>query len=141
MRKWSDLQLAHADDLALILTTEQASRCPNQGGIAIGAAYTEWFGEEAKRAYGDVIRPSARPRLIAIKQPGGVCAAITPVEFPSSMITQQGLSCACRGLHRRDQPAAATRSRRWPSRTCGPRGFPPGGPQRRDRRRARSATR
>ena len=110
MRKWSDLQLAHADDLALILTTEQGKPLSeSKGEIAIGAAYTEWFGEEAKRAYGDVIPTIGNDRrLIAIKQPVGVCAAITPWNFPSSMITRKVSPALAAGCTVVIKPAAAT---------------------------------
>jgi succinate-semialdehyde dehydrogenase/glutarate-semialdehyde dehydrogenase len=91
IRKWSELQLAHADDLALILTSEQGKPlAESKGEIAIGAAYTEWFAEEAKRIYGDVIPTVGNDRrLVVIKEPVGVCAAITPWNFPSSMITRK----------------------------------------------------
>src|SRR5436190_6887965 len=110
MRKWSELQLAHADDLALILTTEQGKPLSeSKGEIAIGAAYTEWFGEEAKRAYGDVIPTIANDRrLVAIKQPVGVCAAITPWNFPSSMITRKVAPALAAGCTVVIKPAEAT---------------------------------
>ena len=115
IRKWSDLQLAHADDLALILTTEQGKPLSeSKGEIAIGAAYTEWFGEEAKRAYGDVIPTIGNDRrLIAIKQPVGVCAAITPWNFPSSMITRKVSPALAAGCTVVIKPAGRRRSRRW----------------------------
>ena len=110
MRRWSELQLAHADDLALILTTEQGKPLSeSKGEITIGAAYTEWFGEEAKRVYGDVIPTIGNDRrLIAIKQPVGVCAAITPWNFPSSMITRKVSPALAAGCTVVIKPAAAT---------------------------------
>ncbi len=91
LRKWSELMLANADDLALILTTEQGKPLAEaKGEVTIGAWYVEWFAEEARRIYGDVIPTIGNDRrLIAIKEPVGVCAAITPWNFPSSMITRK----------------------------------------------------
>src|SRR6202030_3895951 len=110
IRKWSELQLVHADDLALILTSEQGKPLTeSKGEIAIGAAYTEWFGEEAKRVYGDVIPTIGNDRrLIAIKQPVGVCAAITPWNFPSSMITRKVSPALAAGCTVVIKPAGAT---------------------------------
>jgi succinate-semialdehyde dehydrogenase/glutarate-semialdehyde dehydrogenase len=91
LRKWNDLILAHLEDLALLLTTEQGKPLAEaKGEIQIGAAYVEWFAEEAKRIYGDTIpTPWADRRIVVIKQPVGVCAAITPWNFPHSMITRK----------------------------------------------------
>jgi succinate-semialdehyde dehydrogenase/glutarate-semialdehyde dehydrogenase len=91
LRKWNDLIVAHQDDLALLLTTEQGKPLAEaKGEIQIGAAYVEWFAEEAKRIYGDTIpTPWADRRIVVIKQPVGVCAAITPWNFPHSMITRK----------------------------------------------------
>ncbi|MET0682793.1 MAG: aldehyde dehydrogenase family protein, partial [Casimicrobiaceae bacterium] len=91
LRKWFELMLANSDDLALILTTEQGKPlAESKGEIAIGGAYIEWFAEEAKRVYGDVIPTIANDRrLVVVKEPVGVCAAITPWNFPSSMITRK----------------------------------------------------
>src|SRR5262245_17339681 len=89
--KWSELMLANRDDLALILTSEQGKPLAEANGeITIGAAYAEWFAEEARRVYGDVIPTIGNDRrLLVIKQPVGVCAAITPWNFPCSMITRK----------------------------------------------------
>ena len=100
LRKWNDLILANLDDLALILTSEQGKPlAESKGEITIGAAYVEWFAEEAKRIYGDTIpTPWADRRIVVIKQPIGVCAAITPWNFPHSMITRKvapGLAAGC----------------------------------------------
>src|SRR5512134_3837365 len=91
LRKWNDLILANLDDLALILTSEQGKPlAESKGEITIGAAYVEWFAEEAKRIYGDTIPTIASDRrILVIKQPVGVCAAITPWNFPHSMITRK----------------------------------------------------
>ncbi len=100
LRKWFDLIVANADDLALILTTEQGKPLPEaKGEIMYGASFVEWFAEEAKRVYGDVIpTPSNDRRIIVIKQPIGVVAAITPWNFPTAMITRKmapGLAVGC----------------------------------------------
>ena len=110
LRKWSELQLAHADDLALILTSEQGKPlAESKGEITIGAGYTEWFAEEAKHVYGDVIPTIANDRrLLAIKQPVGVCAAITPWNFPSSMITRKVSPALAAGCTVVIKPAEAT---------------------------------
>ncbi len=91
IRRWADLVLANIDDLALLMTREQGKVLSEaKGEIAIGAAYLEWFAEEAKRAYGDVIpSPWSDKRLIVTKEPIGVVGAITPWNFPSSMITRK----------------------------------------------------
>ena len=83
--------LANQDDLALIMTTEQGKPLAEaKGEIAYAASFLEWFAEEGKRVYGDVI-PSVWPdrRLVVIKQPVGVCGAITPWNFPAAMITRK----------------------------------------------------
>ena len=91
LRKWFDLIIANREDLALILTSEQGKPLAEAlGEIDIGAAYVEFFAEEARRVYGETI-PTQRAdaRLLAIKQPIGVCGAITPWNFPNSMITRK----------------------------------------------------
>ena len=100
VRKWYDLIMANADDLALILTTEQGKPLAEaKGEIAYGASFVEWFAEEGKRVYGDTIpSPTSDRRLIVLKQPIGVCAAITPWNFPNAMITRKmapGLAVGC----------------------------------------------
>jgi len=91
IRRWAELVLANLDDLALLMTREQGKVLAEaKGEISIGAAYLEWFAEEAKRAYGDAIpSPWAGKRLIVTKEPIGVVGAITPWNFPSSMITRK----------------------------------------------------
>src|SRR5918912_243205 len=91
LRKWFELIAANREDLALILTSEQGKPLAEAlGEVDIGGAYVEFFAEEARRVYGETI-PTQRPdaRLLAIKQPIGVCGAITPWNFPCSMITRK----------------------------------------------------
>jgi succinate-semialdehyde dehydrogenase / glutarate-semialdehyde dehydrogenase len=110
LRKWNDLMLANADDLARILTAEQGKPLAEaKGEITIGAAYVEWFAEEAKRIYGDVIPTMANDRrLVVVKEPVGVCAAITPWNFPSSMITRKVSPALAAGCTVVIKPAEAT---------------------------------
>ncbi|MDO5703928.1 MAG: NAD-dependent succinate-semialdehyde dehydrogenase [Paracoccus sp. (in: a-proteobacteria)] len=91
LRKWFDLVTAATDDLALILTSEQGKPLAEaKGEIAYAASYIEWFAEEAKRVYGDTIPgPAPDRRIIVLKQPVGVTAAITPWNFPAAMITRK----------------------------------------------------
>ncbi|MRI34842.1 succinate-semialdehyde dehydrogenase (NADP(+)) [Endozoicomonas sp. OPT23] len=91
MKKWFDLMVQHADQLATLLTTEQGKPYKEAfGEVMYGASFIEWFAEEAKRAYGDQI-PSASPstRFLTLKQPVGVVTAITPWNFPVAMITRK----------------------------------------------------
>lgn len=91
LRRWYELMIAHREDLATILTAEQGKPLAEaRGEIDYAAGFVEWFGEEAKRVYGDVI-PSARRdgRIFVMKQPVGVVAAITPWNFPAAMITRK----------------------------------------------------
>ncbi|MBN8979002.1 MAG: NAD-dependent succinate-semialdehyde dehydrogenase [Rhizobiales bacterium] len=91
LRRWFELLMQHQDDLAAIMTAEQGKPLSEaKGEIAYAAAYIEWFGEEAKRVYGDTIpAPSSDKRIVVLKQPIGVCAAITPWNFPAAMITRK----------------------------------------------------
>ncbi len=91
LRAWRDLIVAHAEDLALLMTSEQGKPLAEARGEALYAAsFVEWFAEEAKRTYGDVIpSPAANQRLLVLKQPIGVAAAITPWNFPCAMITRK----------------------------------------------------
>ncbi len=91
LRRWFDLLLQHADDLALIMTAEQGKPLAEaRGEIAYGASFVEWFAEEAKRVYGETIpSPDPSKRLVVLRQPIGVCAAITPWNFPLAMITRK----------------------------------------------------
>ena len=110
VRKWFELILQHADDLALILTTEQGKPLAEaKAEIAIGAAYVEWFAEEGKRVYGDVIPTIGNDRrLVVVKQSVGVCAAITPWNFPHSMITRKVAPALAAGCTVVCKPAEAT---------------------------------
>ncbi|HZG20686.1 MAG TPA: NADP-dependent succinate-semialdehyde dehydrogenase [Herbaspirillum sp.] len=91
LRRWYELMIAHTDDLARIMTAEQGKPLAEaRGEIAYAAAYLEWFGEEAKRIYGDTIPgPAPDRRIVVIREPIGVCAAITPWNFPAAMITRK----------------------------------------------------
>ncbi len=91
LRKWSDLMLANVEDLGLIMTSEQGKPLPEaKGEVTFAASFLEWFGEEAKRICGDVMQsPWADKRSVILKEPIGVCAAITPWNFPSAMITRK----------------------------------------------------
>jgi len=91
MRKWFDLMIAHQEDLAVIMTAEQGKPlAESRGEIAYAASFIEWFAEEGKRLYGDVI-PGHAPdkRILVLRQPVGVVAAITPWNFPAAMITRK----------------------------------------------------
>ncbi|WP_455282554.1 NAD-dependent succinate-semialdehyde dehydrogenase [Cupriavidus necator] len=91
LRKWHDLMLAHADDLALLMTLEQGKPLAEaRGEILYGASFVQWFAEEGIRAYGETIPATqANRRIIVRKAPVGVCAAITPWNFPNAMITRK----------------------------------------------------
>ena len=91
LRKWNDLMLENADDLALIMTAEQGKPLPEaKGEVAYAASFLEWFGEEAKRIEGDTLQsPWADRRTVVTREPIGVCAAITPWNFPAAMITRK----------------------------------------------------
>jgi succinate-semialdehyde dehydrogenase/glutarate-semialdehyde dehydrogenase len=110
VRRWHDLMLRHKADLALILTAEQGKPLAEANAeIAIGAAYVEWFAEEGKRVYGDVIPTIGQDRrLVVVKQPVGVCAAITPWNFPCSMITRKVAPALAAGCTVIIKPAEAT---------------------------------
>lgn len=91
LRRWFDLMIENQDDLAALMTAEQGKPLAEaRGEITYAAAYLEWFGEEAKRAYGEVIpSPFKDAQIVVTKEPVGVCAAITPWNFPSAMITRK----------------------------------------------------
>ncbi|MGN5480439.1 NAD-dependent succinate-semialdehyde dehydrogenase [Cupriavidus basilensis] len=91
LRKWYELMLVNADDLALLMTTEQGKPLAEaRGEVAYAASFLEWFAEEGKRANGDVLQtPASDKRLLVVKEPVGVCAAITPWNFPLAMITRK----------------------------------------------------
>ncbi len=91
IRRWSDLMLENQEDLAVLMTAEQGKPlAESRGEIAYAASFLEWFAEEGKRVYGDTIPPHQKDkRIVVIKEPVGVCAAITPWNFPSAMITRK----------------------------------------------------
>jgi succinate-semialdehyde dehydrogenase/glutarate-semialdehyde dehydrogenase len=110
LRKLYDLMIANADDLATILTMEMGKPFPEaRGEIVYGASYVEWFGEEAKRIYGDTI-PGHQPdkRIIVLKQPVGVVAAITPWNFPNAMLARKFAPAVAAGCTMVSKPAAET---------------------------------
>ena len=110
LRGWYDLMVEAADDLAVILTAEQGKPLPEaKGEILYGAAFVEWFAEEAKRVYGETI-PANTPsrRMVVLKQPIGVCAAITPWNFPTAMITRKAGPALAAGCTMVAKPASAT---------------------------------
>jgi succinate-semialdehyde dehydrogenase/glutarate-semialdehyde dehydrogenase len=110
MRKWHDLMLANADDLALIMTSEQGKPLTEaRGEIGYAASFIEWFAEEAKRLYGDTIpSPASDKRIFVIKQPIGVCAMITPWNFPAAMITRKAAPALAAGCTVVIKPASQT---------------------------------
>jgi succinate-semialdehyde dehydrogenase/glutarate-semialdehyde dehydrogenase len=110
LRRWFDLCLAHADDLATILTAEQGKPLAEaRGEIVYGSAFIEWFAEEARRVYGDII-PANTPgrRIVVIKQPVGVVATITPWNFPNAMITRKVGAALAAGCTVVAKPASST---------------------------------
>ncbi|QAU34230.1 NADP-dependent succinate-semialdehyde dehydrogenase [Janthinobacterium sp. 17J80-10] len=110
LRKWFDLLLENQEDLAVIMTTEQGKPlAESRGEIAYAASYVEWFAEEAKRVYGDTIpAPTPDRRIVVIKQPVGVCAAITPWNFPAAMITRKAAPALAAGCTMVVKPASQT---------------------------------
>ena len=110
LRRWYELMLLNADDLALILTTEQGKPLAEaKGEVMYGASFIEWFAEEGKRIYGDVIPPHMNDkRLIVLKQPIGVTAAITPWNFPNAMITRKAAPALAAGCTMVLKPAEQT---------------------------------
>lgn len=91
LRRWNDLMLEHADDLALLMTAEQGKPlAESKGEVKYAASFIEWFAEEGKRVAGDTIAsPWPDRRIVVTKEPIGVCAAITPWNFPAAMITRK----------------------------------------------------
>jgi succinate-semialdehyde dehydrogenase/glutarate-semialdehyde dehydrogenase len=110
LRRWFDLIVANTDDLALLMTTEQGKPlAESRGEVAYGASFVEWFAEEGKRAYGDIIPTTGNDRrLLVMKQPIGVCAAITPWNFPIAMITRKVAPALAAGCAVVAKPAEAT---------------------------------
>lgn len=110
LETWHDLMMEHQDDLGQLMTLEQGKPLAEaKGEIAYAASFLKWFAEEARRAYGDTI-PAPKPgqRIVVIKQPIGVTAAITPWNFPSSMITRKAGAALAAGCTMVVKPASAT---------------------------------
>ena len=110
LRGWFDLMIENIDDLALMMTLEQGKPVPEaKGEILYASSFIEWFAEEAKRAYGDVI-PATLPdrRIVVTKEPIGVVAAITPWNFPSAMITRKAGPALAAGCPIVVKPATST---------------------------------
>ena len=110
LRKWYELCMVHQDDLATIMTAEQGKPLAEaRGEVVYGASFIEWFAEEAKRIYGETIPTTDNnKRYIVIKQPIGVCAAITPWNFPIAMITRKVAPALAAGCTVVIKPAEAT---------------------------------
>lgn len=110
LRKWFDLMIEQADDLAMIMTCEQGKPLKEaRGEILYAASFVEWFAEEAKRTYGDTIpSPQVNQRITVIKQPIGVTAAITPWNFPAAMITRKAAPALAAGCTMIVRPASLT---------------------------------
>lgn len=110
LRRWHDLVVENVDDLARILTAEQGKPIAEaRGEILFGAAFFEWFAEEAKRVYGETIpAPNADQRLLVLRQPIGVCVAITPWNFPMAMIPRKAAPALAAGCTMVLKPASAT---------------------------------
>jgi succinate-semialdehyde dehydrogenase/glutarate-semialdehyde dehydrogenase len=110
LRRWFELMMANQEDLAIIMTAEQGKPlAESKGEIAYAASFIEWFAEEGKRIYGDTIPGhSADKRIVVIKEPIGVCAAITPWNFPAAMITRKAGPALAAGCTMVVKPATAT---------------------------------
>src|SRR5579863_6349929 len=110
LRRWYELLMANQEDLATLMTAEQGKPLSEaKGEIAYGAAFIEWFAEEGKRLYGDVIPPhQADKRLLVLRQPVGVVAAITPWNFPLAMITRKAGPALAAGCTFICKPASQT---------------------------------
>ncbi len=110
LRRWFDLMLVHQEDLAHIMTAEQGKvLAESRGEVAYGASFIEWFGEQAKRIDGDVIPgPGPDRRIVCIKQPVGVVAAITPWNFPNAMIARKAAPALAAGCSIVIKPASET---------------------------------
>lgn len=110
LRRWFDLILVHQDDLALLMTLEQGKPLAEaKSEVVYGASFVEWFAEEAKRVCGDVIlSPQGDKRIVVLKEPVGVCAAITPWNFPIAMITRKAAPALAAGCTVVLKPAEQT---------------------------------
>jgi succinate-semialdehyde dehydrogenase / glutarate-semialdehyde dehydrogenase len=110
LRRWYELMMAHQEDLATLMTAEQGKPlAESKGEISYGASFIEWFGEEGKRLYGDVIpQHQSDRRLLVLRQPLGVVAAITPWNFPLAMITRKAAPALAAGCTFVVKPASQT---------------------------------
>src|SRR5262249_36146303 len=110
LRRWFDLMMANQEDLARLMTIEQGKPLSeSRGEVAYAAAFLEWFGEEAKRVYGDTIPPHQMDkRIVVIKQPIGVVACVTPWNFPLAMITRKAGPALAAGCTVVLKPASRT---------------------------------
>ena len=110
LKRWRDLMVAQADRLARILMLENGKPLAEaRGEILYGASYLEWFAEESRRIYGDVIpAPAADKRIVVIRQPVGVCAAITPWNFPNAMLARKAAAALAAGCTMVAKPAEDT---------------------------------
>ena len=110
LRRWSDLMLENVEDLAALMTAEQGKPLTeSKGEITYAASFLEWFAEEGKRIYGDTIPTyMSDRRIVVVKQPVGVCAAITPWNFPAAMITRKAGPALAAGCPMVVKPATAT---------------------------------
>ncbi|WP_458766748.1 NADP-dependent succinate-semialdehyde dehydrogenase [Cupriavidus basilensis] len=110
LRKWFELLLANQDDLARIMTAEQGKPFAEaRGEIGYAASFIEWFAEEGKRVYGETIpAPVSNQRIVVTKEPVGVCAAITPWNFPAAMITRKAGPALAAGCTMVVKPASQT---------------------------------
>jgi len=110
LRRWYELMMQHQEDLALLMTAEQGKPlAESRGEIAYAASYIEWFAEEARRIYGNTIpSPWADKRIVVTKEPVGVCAAITPWNFPAAMITRKVAPALAAGCTIIVKPAGQT---------------------------------
>jgi succinate-semialdehyde dehydrogenase / glutarate-semialdehyde dehydrogenase len=110
LRRWFNLIIENTEDLARIMTAEQGKPLTEaRGEIAYAGSFIEWFSEEAKRAYGDIIpSPAGDKRILVVKEPVGVCAAITPWNFPAAMITRKVAPALAAGCTMIVRPADAT---------------------------------
>jgi succinate-semialdehyde dehydrogenase/glutarate-semialdehyde dehydrogenase len=110
LRRWFELMMAHQEDLALLMTSEQGKPlAESRGEITYAASYIEWFAEEARRLYGEFIpSPWADKRIVVTREPVGVCAAITPWNFPAAMITRKVAPALAAGCTIIVKPATQT---------------------------------
>jgi succinate-semialdehyde dehydrogenase / glutarate-semialdehyde dehydrogenase len=129
LRRWYELLMANQEDLAMLMTAEQGKPLAEaRGEISYGAAFIEWFAEEGKRVYGDVIPPhQADKRLVVLRQPVGVVCAITPWNFPLAMITRKAGPALAAGCTFVCKPASQTPYSALAAATLAVRaGVPPG---------------